>query len=506
MTTATLTTETRARKPRTLTTPGVAMPTPRAVGQLLNIHAARDPDQPALTFEGVTLTRGELASRVNRRARVLARAGVVEGDFVAIALPNSAAFLELAYAVWQLGATPAPLSAKLPAAELDGILDLLRPRLIIIDDPARTGDWPRLSQSETYDGGEDDTPLPEIVSKHLKAMTSGGSTGRPKVIVDMAPARADPDVLLLGMETGDVILNPGPLYHAAPFGMTCLAMGWGLHVVLMPRFDAEEVLRLIDEREVSWLFQVPTMMHRVWSLPDEVKAKYDVGSVDAVMHIAAACPPWLKEKWIGWMGAETIWEVYTGTEALGGTAVRGTEWLTKRGTVGTVLPGYEMLILDESGEPVAAGQVGEIFFRPLRGQGTTYRYLGAEAKAQGEFETLGDMGYVDEDGYLFLADRRVDMIVSGGANIYPAEVEAAIDAFPGVQCSVVVGLPHDDLGQRVHAIIETADGTLDEAALGVFLAERIARYKQPRTLEITTERLRDDAGKVRRSALRAARL
>ena len=511
MTTATLTTETpsspmRARKPRILSTPGVAMPNPRAVGQLLNIHAARDPDLPALTFEGVTLTRGELASRVNRRARVLAKAGVAEGDFVAIALPNSAAFLELAYAVWQLGATPAPLSHKLPAAELDGILDLLKPRILVIEDPTRAGRWPSLTEAETYDPQADDTPLPEIASKHLKAIASGGSTGRPKVIVDMAPAIMDPDVALLGMEPGDTILNPGPLYHAAPFGMTCLAMGWGLHVVLMPRFDAEETLKLIDRHQVSWLFQVPTMMHRIWALPDEVKARYDVGSLDAVMHIAAACPPWLKEKWIEWLGPETIWEVYTGTEALGGTGIRGVEWLTKRGSVGKVLPGYEMLILDEAGEPVSPGQVGEIFFRPLRGQGTTYRYLGAEAKAQGEFETLGDMGYVDEDGYLFLADRRVDMIVSGGANVYPAEVEAAIDAFPGVQCSVVVGLPHDDLGQRVHAIIETADGILDEAALGAFLAERIARYKQPRTIEVTTERLRDDAGKVRRGALRAARL
>jgi bile acid-coenzyme A ligase len=475
------------------------------MGALLDIHAARDPDRPALTFEGETLTRRALASRVNRRARTLARAGVTAGDFVGIALPNSAAFLELAFAIWALGATPAPLSHKLPAAELEGILDLLKPRLVVIDDAARAGAWPALAEADTFDASQDDSPLPETVAPHLKAIASGGSTGRPKVIVDMAPGVADPDLPLLGMLPDDVLMNPGPLYHAAPFGMTCFAMGWGLHVVLMPRFDAEEALRLIDRYKVRWLFQVPTMMHRIWSLPDAVKARYDLSSLDAVMHIAAPCPPWLKQAWIDWVGAETVWEIYTGTEAMGGTGINGVQWLEKPGSVGRILPGYEMQVLRPDGAPCDVDEVGEIFFRPMRGQGTTYRYLGAEPKAVGEFETLGDLGRVDADGYLFLADRRVDMILSGGANVYPAEVEAAIDAFPGVQCSVVIGLPDADLGQRVHAIVETPDGVLDEAALGAFLAERISRYKQPRSFEVTTERLRDDAGKVRRGALRADR-
>lgn len=496
----------RPSRPRTLQTPGEAPPAPRAMGVLLNIQAERDPDRPALTFEGVTLTRRELASRVNRRARVLAKAGVRAGDFVAIALPNCPAFLELSFAVWALGATPTPLSHKLPAAELEGILDLLKPRLIVIDEAARAGIWPHRSEAETFDAAEDDAPLPEIASTHLKAIASGGSTGRPKVIVDMAPAMADADVLLLGMQPDDTLLNPGPLYHAAPFGMTAFAMAWGLHVVLTRRFDAEETLRLIEQHRVNWLFQVPTMMHRIWSLPEAVREGYDVSSLDAVFHIAAACPPWLKRNWIDWVGAETVWEIYTGTEALGGTSINGVEWLEHPGSVGRVLPGYDLKVLNEAGGACAPGEVGEIYFLPLRGRGATYRYLGAEPKAQGEFETLGDLGYVDEGGWLYLADRRVDMIVTGGANVYPAEVEAAIDAFPGVQCSVVVGLPCADLGQRVHAIIETADGRLDEAGLKGFLAERIARYKQPRSFEPTVERLRDDAGKVRRSALRAARV
>lgn len=496
----------RPNRPRTLQTPGAPPPAPRAMGVLLNLQAERDPDRPALTFEGQTLTRRELASRVNRRARALAKAGVKAGDFVGIALPNCPAFLELAFATWALGATPTPLSSKLPAAELEDILELLKPGLVVIDEPAKAGGWPHRTEAETYEPAEDDSPLPEIASTHLKAIASGGSTGRPKVIVDMAPALADADVLLLGMHPDDTLLNPGPLYHAAPFGMTTFAMAWGVHVVLTRRFDAEETLKLIEQHRVNWLFQVPTMMHRIWSLPEEVRLSYDVSSLDAVFHIAAACPPWLKRNWIEWVGPETVWEIYTGTEAMGGTSISGVEWLEHPGSVGRVLPGYELKVLNEAGEPCAPGEVGEIYFLPLRGRGATYRYLGAESKAQGDFETLGDLGYVDEDGYLYLADRRVDMIVTGGANVYPAEVEAAIDAFPGVQCSVVVGLPCPDLGQRVHAIIETADGQLDEAGLKAFLAERIARYKQPRSFEPTTERLRDDAGKVRRSALRAARI
>ncbi|MFA4949450.1 AMP-binding protein [Brevundimonas sp.] len=496
----------RPANPRTLSTPGVAVPSPRAVGALLNIQAARDPDRPALTFEGVTISRGELAARVNRRARTMAAAGVKADDFVVVALPNGPAFLEVAYAIWGLGATPVPLSHRLANGELADILDLVQPALVVIDDTGRAGPWPVLTPSQTHDARQDGGPLPEIASTHLKAIASGGSTGRPKVIVDMAPALADPDVPLLGMRPDDVLLNPGPLYHAAPFGMTCFALGWGLHVIIMPRFDAEETLRLIDRHRVNWLFQVPTMMHRIWVLPDEIRGRYDVGSLDAVVHIAAACPSWLKKNWIDWVGAETVWELYTGTEALGGTSISGTDWLAHPGSVGRVLPGYELKVLDEAGQPCAPGQVGEIYFLPQRGRGATYRYIGAEPKAKGEFETLGDMGYLDEEGFLYLADRRVDLIVTGGANVYPAEVEAAIDAWPGVQCSVVIGLTDVDMGQRVHAIVETADGTLDEEGLHAFLSVRIAPYKRPRTFEVTTERLRDDAGKVRRGALRQARM
>lgn len=488
---------------RTLRPPGGAVVTPHPLGDLLDIQAARDPDGPALTCDGVTLSRRELAERVNRRARMLAELGVCPGDRVAIVLPNGAAFLEIAYAVWVLGATPAPLSHKLADAELEAILDLLEPRLVVIEDAARVTAWPNVSAGSTHDPERDSSPLPSVTSPCLKAIASGGSTGRPKVIVDSAPALNDPDMPVLAMLPGDVVLNPGPLYHSAPFGVNVMALGWGMHVVMTPRFDPVETLRLIERHRVTWLFQVPTMMHRIWTSSE--RERFDVSSLQAVLHIAAPCPAWLKRAWIDWVGAGTIWEIYTGTESMGGTAINGIDWLERPGSVGRVLPGYSMKVLDEEGIECAPGQIGDVYFLPDRGQGATYRYIGAEARASGVWETFGDMGHVDADGFLFLADRRVDLIVSGGANIYPAEVEAAIDAFPGVLCSVVIGLPDADLGQRAHAIVQI-DGALDEAALTVFLAERLAPFKRPRSFEATMEILRDDAGKVRRRALRDARL
>ncbi|MGV3579004.1 AMP-binding protein [Brevundimonas sp.] len=488
---------------RSLRPPGGAVASPHPVGDLLNIQAARSPDAPALTCDGVTLTRRELAERVNRRARVLADLGVGEGDFVAIVLPNGAAFLEIAYAVWALGGVPAPLSHRLADGELAAILDLLNPRLVLIEEASRAPGRHTVSADGAYDVKADASPLPPTTSPCLKAIASGGSTGRPKVIVDSAPALNDPDMPVLAMQPGDVVLNPGPLYHSAPFGVNVMALGWGMHVVMTPRFDPVETLRLIERHRVTWLFQVPTMMHRIWTSPE--RERFDVSSLQAVLHIAAPCPAWLKRAWIGWVGAETIWEIYTGTESMGGTAINGLDWLERPGSVGRVLPGYSMKLLDEDGAECAPGQIGEVYFLPDRGQGATYRYIGAEARTAGVWETFGDMGHVDEDGFLFLADRRVDLIVSGGANIYPAEVEAAIDAFPGVLCSVVIGLPDADLGHRAHAIVQT-EAVLDEAALSTFLAERLAPFKRPRSFEATTEALRDDAGKVRRRALRETRL
>lgn len=467
---------------------------PQPLGHTLDVQAAREPRRPALTCGPTTLSRGELALRARARAHALQKAGVQEGDFVALALPTGTAVLELAFGCWMLGATPTPLSHRLPPLELQAMLDVLRPRLAVVDEQAY------------FDAASGDTPLPPRIAPHVKAIASGGSTGRPKIIVDHARAILDPDAPSVGMRSTDTVVIPGPMYHSAPFGLAYQALGWGCHVVIMPRFDAVETLRLVQAHRAQWLYQVPTMMHRIWRL-DAARAHYDVSSLEMVCHIAAACPPWLKEKWLEWLGPDRLWEVYSGTEAIGATVIGGREWLEHRGSVGRLAPGASVRILDEAGNEVAPGEVGEIYFRPAGGLGSTYHYLGAQPRARGEWETFGDLGRLDAEGYLYLADRRTDLIISGGANIYPAEVEAAIDAFPGVLASVAIGLPDADLGQRVHAIIEVRrDETLDLDALRDFLAQRLVTYKLPRSWETTLERLRDDSGKVRRNALRDARL
>jgi bile acid-coenzyme A ligase len=215
----------------------------------------------------------------------------------------------------------------------------------------------------------------------------------------------------------------------------------------------------------------------------------------------------LKEAYIDWFGADVIWELYGGTEGQGGTVITGSEWLAHRGSVGKPNATCQMKVVNEQGDELPTGEIGEVYMRPLTGQGSTYRYIGAEPKAiEGGYESIGDMGYFDEDGYLYLADRQTDMILSGGANIYPAEVEAAIDSCPGVRSSAVIGLPHEDLGNYIHAIVDVPDGKLTEEALQMHLSERLVRYKLPRTIEFSQEPLRDDAGKVRRKALREERL
>jgi bile acid-coenzyme A ligase len=225
-----------------------------------------------------------------------------------------------------------------------------------------------------------------------------------------------------------------------------------------------------------------------------------------VWHLAAPCPPWLKEEWIAWLGPDTILELYGGTEGQARTVITGQEWLEHRGSVGRVYPGGEMKAVDAQGNELPAGEIGEIYMRWTPDVAPTYRYIGAEARTlPGGWESLGDIGWFDAEGYLYLADCRTDMILVGGANVYPAEVESAIDEHALVQSSAVVGLPDDDLGNRIHAIVQ-AHPDLTAQDLERHLAERLVIYKRPRSIEFTAEPLRDDAGKVRRSALRAERI
>jgi bile acid-coenzyme A ligase len=338
-------------------------------------------------------------------------------------------------------------------------------------------------------------------------MTSGGSTGRPKIIVAKVRAEYDPLSPPLGMRVDGVQLVPGPLYHQGPFMFSMFGLFTGATIVLMPRFDARNALALIDRHRVDWTYFVPTMTHRIWQLPADVRDRFDLDSLRVVFSTGAPWPVWLKQEWLRWLGPDRIAEAYGGTESQGGTFITGREALERPGSVGRPSGANKVRILDESGVDVPPGEIGEVYFMPPGGPGSTYRYVGAEAKSRDGWETLGDLGYLDEDGYLYLVDRRTDLIVTGGANVYPAEVEAALDKFPGVRSSAVIGLPDDDLGQRVHAIVDiTDDAVVDVDALRRHLAEHLALYKVPRSVEVVREPLRDDAGKVRRSALREARL
>lgn len=480
-----------------------------AIGDILAHHARRTPAAPAVTHGGSTISYAELESRANRKARQLAALGVGEGDVVTVAAPNGHTFFEVVFAIWKLGATPNNVSSKLPLAELRAIVDLAKPRLIVGEESVRVAGWNFLAADAPPDPGMSDAPLPTKVSPRWKIQTSGGSTGRPKLIVDRNPGLFDPASPFLLQIPGDTMLNPGPMYHNAPFAASCQCLFAGGHVVEMGRFDALRALELIERHRVRWVNLVPTMMQRIWRLPAEQREGFDMSSLQVIWHMGSVCPIWLKQAWIDWLGPDRIFELYGGTEVIGVTVITGREWLAHRGSVGKVQAGSRMRILDERGRDCAPGEVGEIYFLPDSGQGTTYEYIGASAKAVGGWETTGDLGRLDADDYLYIEDRRTDMIVSGGANIFPAEIEAALDQHPDVQSSIVIGLPDADLGQRTHAIVQIDTDKRDRTdadALQSYLSDKLVRYKIPRTFEFTEEALRDDAGKARRSRFRDERI
>jgi bile acid-coenzyme A ligase len=471
-------------------------------------HAMRLGARTAVTQDDIGLDWPSLEAAANRFVNAMTVRGVGRDHMVTVVLPNGNAFFAVVFGLWKIGATPNPVSSKTPVSELRAVLQVVRPKLVICSDAALAAalDGVTLDFAE----GASSAPVKVEVARHWKAMPSGGSTGTPKVIVDHRPAAFDPDEPAMGIPNDGVLLNPGPLYHNAPFSISTAGLVRGSRVVSMRRFDAEEALRLIDRHRVQFVNFVPTMMHRIWRLPEEFRSAYDLSSLERVWHMAAPMPPWLKRAWIDWLGADHVWELYGGTENTGSTVISGSEWLQRPGSVGRPTAGARIRAQDEAGVPLPAGRVGELYFMPASGARSTYHYLGATSREDvAGWDSIGDYGWVDEDGYVFLADRRTDLIISGGANIYPAEVEAAILEHPRVAGAVVIGLPDEDLGARPHAILRLTPGVGPDdiiADLLSWLETRLARYKIPRTFEATDEELRDDAGKVRRSALRAARL
>ncbi len=483
--------------------------TVRSVPTLLTLAAERDPHAPAITCADDSVTRQELRERTNRMARAFAELGVGEGSLVTIGLPNSIAFFEAAIAAWKLGAVPQPVSNRLPDRERQAIVELADSALVLGANPEAHPTRRVLPIGWQPDSTLSTDDLPDAVSPTWKAPTSGGSTGRPKLILSGAPAQFDDAGAGFGIGIDGGVAIPGPLYHNAPFQFGSLGLFYGNHVVMLPKFDALAAVEMVHRHRSQVMLLVPTMMSRMVRLPAEERAKYDLSSLTHVWHMAAPCPQWCKQAWIDWVGADKVYELYAGTEAQAVTIIRGDEWIEHRGSVGRVTMG-EMRVLDpETHEDRPVGEMGEVFMRSTSAT-PTYKYLGADAHRIADgWESLGDMGWFDADGYLYLGDRKGDMILSGGANIYPAEVESALAEHPAVLSSAVIGLPDEDLGKLVHAIVQVdpsvgVDG-IDENEVRRFLAERVVRYKVPRSFEFTLDVVRDDAGKVRRSALATER-
>ncbi len=475
-------------------------------GRLCSELARQAPERPAFLCDGRTLRRAELEARANRLARAYAERGVAQGDLVTLVLPNGLEWVVACMAAWKLGAVPNPISSRLPPPERDAILARAAPALVVGAAPGAI-DAPSIPPGFEPDPRLSDGPLPERLAPHERALASGGSTGTPKLILPTSPARYDPERPSALFRAEHAVLVPGPLVHAVPFSAAWQGFFGGARVVILPRFDAARCLEEIERHRVDRLHLVPTMMLRIWRLPASERDARDLSSLRFVMTGGAPCPAWLMRAWIDWLGPGVMHEAFGPSERIGGTFITGHEWLQHPGSVGRPSLGSRLRILDpESGRELPPGEMGEIYMLPAGGPASTYRYLGAESRRRPDgWESVGDMGWLDAEGYLYLGDRRSDMILVGGRNLYPAEVEAALEEHPAVRSCAVIGLPDEELGSRVHAIFE-AVAPLEAAALRQHCAERLAPWKVPSSFERSERPLRDEAGKVRRSALRAQRL
>lgn len=482
------------------------------LSEIPRTYAEQQPDAVAVRAGGRELTWRELHRDSNRVARGLIAAGAEPGRIVSLLLTNTTDLIVAVFACYRAGASPQVLSTRLTPHELSGILALGQPAAVVVEDGA---DAPEVAATVATVAGlavDDGEPrssgdLEPRIADAWKAPTSGGSTGRPKIILSGRSAVTSlHDAGGWGIGPAERSLLTAPLFHNAPFSTALTTLFRGGSVSLLARFDAETTLAEIDDFGATWVYLVPTMMRRILALPGEVRESYSLASVRSFWHCAEPCPPAEKRQWIEWVGADRIWELYAGTEAEAGCTIRGDEWVEHPGSVGRVAWGNLALVGDDGEETTRPGVPGEIYTRVLPGDGPSYHYIGAEPRTNGAWSSLGDVGELDADGYLYLHDRSSDMVTVGGVNIYPAEVEAALMEHPRVLVAVVIGMPDKDTGNRLHAIINTTGGEVTDRELTQFLTGRLSRNKLPRTYETVSEPLRDDAGKVRRPALRAARV
>lgn len=489
--------------------------TEMSYGGRLTHLADEQGDATAMVFAAVDggeteLTWTELERRSNQVAWFFADRGVTEGDTVAVALANGPQHVFATFGAWKLGASVLPLRYDLPSWERDRVLGLAQAKVVVGDWDDATDDvvtTARLAATVTGDAAAPPDRIPQMA----RMIATSGSTGRPKLIVDPTPGiYADADVEsaagLQGQGSDSNHLVTSPLYHANGWAACYMSLLGGERIVLMERFGAERVVELIERHRITHVIMVPTMLQRIARLPDV--GERDFSSIERLVYGAAPIPEWVVRAWLELIPPERFWLTYGSSEALGFCATTGAEWLKRPGTTGTPL-GCDLKILDESGAELPPGEVGEIYMRPQGGPSRAFEYVGSETPqpTPDGYWTLGDMGWVDADGYVYIADRRQDMIVSGGANVYPAEVETALSEHPNVDDTVVIGLPDPEWGRRVHAVVQPVDigQTLTDDDLRAHCKSRLAPYKVPKTFEVIEAIPRSAAGKVNRTALAAER-
>jgi bile acid-coenzyme A ligase len=459
-------------------------------------HIARDGSEPG--FNWPTLDR-----RSSQVAGALAARGLTQGTRVAIALKNSPEFLFAVLAAWKLGAVPVPVRYDVPEWELGRLREVVAARVFLTEDDL---DWLRATDADPV------PDLPDVVSPQFNGTCSSGSTGTPKVIISERPGLYVPELRMTFAEVlgGTVthpqtILVPTAMYHTNGFA-TFYNLIAGARLLIMEKFDAARVVDVIERYRVHNFTATPTMLQRIADLPGVDDR--DLSSIEFFIQGAAMIPPALVHRWLKLTGPEKMIMAYGGTEGLGLTVIRGDEWLSHQGSVGRGYRGTEVRILDDDLKELPPGEIGDIYLRTPGMPG--YRYLGDVPRLRSTedgFATAGDMGRLDSGGYLYLADRRVDMIVTGGANVFPAEVEAALIDHPLVADVVVVGLKDPEWGRRVHAIIEpvSADAPPSFDDIRGYAKSRLASYKVPKTIEIVDAIPRSAATKVNRGALVAVR-
>jgi bile acid-coenzyme A ligase len=482
-------------------------------GRRLSQMAAERPEGSAFIFVSQDGTEHDVSWREldeasNRVARLLDDHGVGQGSTVVTALPNSVAHVVAMYGTWKAGACVLPLRWDLPEWERERVLEVARPTVVI-------GDWegvtsaPVLPSSVLEASGYSSEPVPDRVPCPAKAIATSGSTGTPKIIVLSAPGEAIPGEPqgaageFLGHRDGQVQLVPAPLYHANGFYVLQFGLFGAQQIILMERFVADLALRLIERHRVNTFCGVTIMFQRMARDPD-IDTR-DLSSLESVLHGGAPLPEWVARKWIELVGPSHFFVSYGSSENAGIAMANGEQWLEHAGTVGR--PFHTVArILDDEGADLPAGEVGEVYLRWVGQTASSFEYSGqvkARRNAEG-FSSLGDLGWLDEDGFLFLADRRTDMIITGGANVYPAEVEAALSEHGDVVDCAVVGFPDPEWGSRVHAVVQLRDGgTATAEELRDHCRNRVAPYKVPKTFEFTEQLPRSAAGKLRRTALGA---